>query len=220
MMPFSRVLLTSMLVGTFSAPAHAATVKDVFNGDMLGATQRYFESVAGVPRQSFGDAHTFRVQGCDITATIHGGNVSALHMAVSDECRPDLRTFIGDYAPAPAPSFTIGSFAEASGGGLKYLANCLTMCGNAYDPSVYAHWEGPRAAEFLEVLLEVVLVDDPAIGAANSWENDMTRAAGEDYVMDTRFNCEARFDDVAARAFKDVHVTAVTIGHDLDVPGC
>lgn len=215
-----RVLITSMLVGTFSTAAQAANVKDVFNGDMLGTTQRYFESIAGVPRQSLGDDHTFRVQGCDITATIRGGNVSALHMALSDKCRADLRTFIGDYAPAPASKLTIGAFAQASGGGLRYLANCLAMCGNAYDPSVYAYWEGPRAADFMEVLLEVVLIDDPAINAANAWQDHMTQAAGEDYVMDTRFNCEARFDGVAAKAFKNVQVTAVTIGHELSVPGC
>src|SRR5690606_13722820 len=87
-----RALITSMLVGTFSTAAQAANVKDVFNGDMLGTTQRHFESLAGVPRQSLGDEHTFRVQGCDITATIRGGNVSALQMALSDKCRADLRT--------------------------------------------------------------------------------------------------------------------------------
>ncbi|QIM49585.1 hypothetical protein G9Q38_10560 [Pusillimonas sp. DMV24BSW_D] len=215
-----RALITSLLTGVFSSVAIAADVKEVFNGEMLGTTQRYFESVAGIPRQSLGENHTFRVKGCDITATIKGGSVSALHMPLSDTCRADLRSFIGDYAPAATSKLTFGAFAQTSGGDLRYLANCLTMCGNAYDPSAYAHWEGPRAAGFMQVLLEVVLVEDAAYAAASAWGEHMTKAAGEDYVMDTRFNCEARFDDVAAQAFKNVQVTAVTIGHELSVPGC
>ena len=57
--------------------AHAASVAEVFTGDMLGTNQRYFESIAGIPRESFGDEHKFKVQGCDITATVE---LSLIHI--------------------------------------------------------------------------------------------------------------------------------------------
>lgn len=220
MLNFFKVLLISTLIGTLATGAQAATVKDVFNGEMLGTNQRYFESIAGIPRQSYGNSHIFRVQGCDITATINNGAISALNMELGGKCQVNLSTFIGDYAPPAGQALTPGNFEKSSGGGLSYLADCLYLCGNAADPSVYAYWEGPRAAGFMEVMLEVVLVDDEALNAASIWQDHMTKAAGEDFVMDTRFNCDRRFDTVAHQAFKDVRVTAVTIGHGLSTPGC
>lgn len=200
--------------------AHAASVAEVFTGDMLGTNQRYFESIAGIPRESFGDEHKFKVQGCDITATVEGGKVSKLRMELTPKCQADLTQFVGTYAPAPGKPLTVGAFIESSGGGLSYSASCLSMCGNAADPSVYAHWEGPHAVDFKEVLLEVVLVSDAALNAADQWESQMRKAEGEDYVMETRFNCDQKYDAAAQKAFEKVQVNAVTIGTGLKASGC
>lgn len=200
--------------------AQAATVHEVFNGDMLGTSLRYFESVAGIPRMSHADTHTFRVQGCTINATVANQHISALRLELGPQCTPDLTTFIGDYGPGAGAPLTPGALGLSSGGSLKFAADCLTLCGNAMDPSVYALWDGPRAAGFLQIRLEVMLVDGAALDAADSWERAMTAAAGEDYVLDTRFNCDTRFDEMATTLFRNVPVTAVTIGHDLNMPGC
>ena len=61
---------------------------EVFNGEMLGTNQRYFESIAGIPRESFGDEHKFRVQGCNITATITEDTVSALRLELTPNAKP------------------------------------------------------------------------------------------------------------------------------------
>jgi hypothetical protein len=212
-------LIASALLGACSL-AQAATVAEVFNGEMLGTSQRYFESVAGIPRESFGDEHTFRVQGCTITATVGGGNVYKLRMELTSQCKADLTQFVGDYAPAPGQPLTFGAFEASSGGGLSYSADCLSGCGNASDPSAYALWEGPRVVEFIQVLLEAVQVSDQAITAASTWRDQMIQAKGEDWVMDGGFNCDNQFDPVASQAFKDVPVTAVTIGHELRSPSC
>lgn len=212
-------LLASTLVMSFGT-AHAASVAEVFTGDMLGTNQRYFESVAGIPRESSGSDHKFKVQGCIITATIEGGSVTKLRMELAPNCQADLTQFVSSYAPAPVKPLTIGAFEASSGGGLSYTADCLSMCGNAADPSVYAHWEGPKAANLREVLLEVALTSDAAITAADTWATQMQAAKGEDYVMDTRFNCDPQFAPVAQKAFENVPVTAVTIGSGLSTPGC
>ncbi|MQA54949.1 hypothetical protein [Pseudomonas piscis] len=200
--------------------AHAASVAEVFTGDMLGTNQRYFESIAGIPRESNGNAHVFKVQGCQITATVEGGKVSALRMELGPKCQADLTQFVGTYAPAPGQPLTLGAFEASSGGGLSYSADCLSMCGNAADPSVYALWEGPHAVDFKQVMLEVTLVSDAAINAADQWASQMQKAEGEDYVMETRFNCDQKYATAAQKAFEKVQVTAVTIGTDLKGPGC
>lgn len=89
-----KMLIASMLISPFTNAVQAKTVKEVFNGDMLGTTQRYFESIAGIPRESFDNEHTFRVQGCNITATIDNNSVSALRMELNDKRQADLTTFI------------------------------------------------------------------------------------------------------------------------------
>jgi len=219
MQKLPQTLIGSVLLGACSL-AQASTVAEVFNGEMLGTNQRYFESIAGIPRESFGDEHKFRVQGCNITATITEGAVSTLRLELTPQCQADLTQFVGDYAPAPGQPLTFGAFEHASGGGLSYHADCLSGCGNSYDPSVYGHWEGPRAVDFMEVLLEAVQVEDAAIEAADIWRNQMIKTMGEDWVMDGQFNCNRQFDPVARQALNAVQVTAVTVGQQLRVPGC
>lgn len=210
-----KALTLGILLAGASA-TQAATVKEVFNGDMLGTNQRYFESIAGVPRESFGNDHIFRVQNCQITATIGNGKVTALRMDLAKGCQPDLQSFIGEDAPKVGQPITPGAF----GRGLRYTADCLSQCGNAADPSAYALWSAPRSSGAVEVLLEMVLVDGKALDAADQWETQMKEAAGEDYVMNTKFNCETRFDKVAEAAFQDVPATAITIGYDLPTQRC
>ncbi|OWK44181.1 hypothetical protein PSOLE_26990 [Pseudomonas oleovorans subsp. oleovorans] len=219
MQKLPQTLIGSVLLGACSL-AQASTVAEVFNGEMLGTNQRYFESIAGIPRESFGDEHKFRVQGCNITATITEGTVNTLRLELTPQCQADLTQFVGDYAPTPGQPLTFGAFEQASGGGLSYHADCLSGCGNSYDPSVYGHWEGPRAVDFMEVLLEAVQVEDAAIEAADIWRNQMIKTMGEDWVMDGQFNCNRQFDPVARQALNAVQVTAVTVGQQLRVPGC
>ena len=200
--------------------AQAATVAEVFTGDMLGTNQRYFESIAGIARESNGNDHKFKVQGCNVTATIEGGNVTRLKLETGPKCPADLTKFVDSYAPAPGKPLTFGAFDESSGGGIAYSADCLTMCGNAYDPSVYALWDGPRAVNGMQVLLEVTLTSDESIAAADAWKDQIVKAKGEDFVIDTTFNCDPQFSAGAKKAFASVPVTAVTIGTGLTSLGC
>lgn len=210
-----KALTLGILIAGAGA-AQAATVKEVFNGAMLGTDQRYFESIAGVPRESSGNDHVFVVQNCQITATIGNGKVSALRMELAKGCEADLRSFIGEDAPRAGQTITPGVF----GRGQRYTADCLTQCGNAADPSAFALWTAPRSSGGMEVLMEMVLAGDKALDAADQWEAQMKKAVGEDYVLNTKFNCETRFDDAAAAAFKDVPVNSITIGYGLPTQRC
>lgn len=213
-MKFKAFTLGMLMVS--AGVAQAATVQEVFNADMLGTNQRYFESIAGIPRESDGNDHVFRVKNCRITATIKSDKVTALHMDLVNGCEADLRSFIGEDAPKPGQKITPSLF----GSDLKYSAECLSMCGNAYDPSAYALWTAPRSGGGLEVLLGFVLAGSEALDAAEVWTKKMKKEAGEDYVMNTKFNCDARFNSVAEAAFKNVAATSVTIGYGLPTQPC
>ncbi len=131
-----------------------------------------------------------------------------------------LQPFLGEsFSPDESRALTFGNFTEHTGD-FQFYADCLTGCGNAFDPSVYALWEGPRALNFIQLQLEAKLIDDAAIDASNQWEEAISSARGEEYVMLNRFNCENHFDPQAAAAFQNTNVTRLTVGFYLQPPGC
>lgn len=217
----SRAFVPTLALACLPLFAQAQTgVAQLFNGEMLGTNLKHFESLAGVARTSAGDQHSYKVQGCEITADAPGGTINSLRLSLSPGCQADLSSFIGDFAPAANQPLSIAALHASTGGPLEFYADCLQLCGNAADPSVYAFWEGPRAVNFAQVLVEVVLTDDAAIAAAGKWSAEMTRHKGEDFVLEGRYNCDRSFDPIALQSFKQIAVTAVTLGAELSKPGC
>lgn len=214
------LLMTASLLAIPASVQANPDISKVFSGDMLGTNLRYFESIAGIARESWGDEHHYVVNGCAVRATVGGDRVHTLRMEVGPECQVDLTSFIGEsFAPPANQPLTFGTFTQAAGEP-GFYADCLISCGNASDPTIYAHWEGPRAANFLEVALEAMLIEDDAIQASNKWSDAMTKGHGEDWVMMTGFNCDRTYDEYAQQYFSSIKVSAVTIGHELYKPGC
>lgn len=212
----SHIVAILLGLAVSSQATAGAKLNDVFNASMLGKQLRYFESVAGITQEIRGTEHYFKVAGCEVVAEVAQNAVVGLSLTVSPKCPANLTSFLGEsFAPDPRKPLTFGRFAEAAGPSMEFHADCLSGCGNAYDPGVQAYWEGPHALNFIQVRLEVLLVNEPALTASSQWRDGMVRQKGEDYVMDTRFNCERSFDDMALAAFKDVPVTRVTIGQGL-----
>ncbi|WP_175162302.1 hypothetical protein [Achromobacter aegrifaciens] len=212
---YFRVLAMGLLMAGGNI-AQAATVQEVFNGNMLGKSQAHFETIAGAPQESYGDDRVFDVQGCLVTATIKSGKVSALSLEPSETCKPDLASFIGEYAPKPGQKITPAAF----GSDLTYTADCLTDCGNAADPWVYASWTAPSVAGGMEIMLGFVQAGDQALDAAEKWATQMEKAEGKDYLLNNKFNCDARYNSVADAAFKNVIATSVKVGFDLPKESC
>ncbi|ATE58986.1 hypothetical protein CCZ27_02550 [Thauera sinica] len=144
-------------------------------------------------------------------------------MLLAPGCDVDVGKFLHEEPGSRSlhlSQMSFGSFQESAGRTLFY-ADCLSGCGNASDPSVYAHWEGTRALDFLEVMLEVRLVGDAAIAAADQWQSAMVSAESEDWIMESGFNCDpGKYGEVARKAFAAVQPEAITIGRGLAVPRC
>lgn len=115
---------------------------------------------------------------------------------------------------------TFGQFetlTDGSGSG-QFMASCLSLCGNAADPDVFEHWEGIRAVANLNVILEVSLGADGASEAAETWQSAMEAGEGTDWVMERQFNCpRSKYDALAHKAFKNVKITAITVGYGIDI---
>jgi len=186
------------------ATVQAAKLDEVFNGKMLGTTPRYFESVAGIPVKKVDDTYHFDIEGCEVRASIKDEGVYALRLELTPSCHVDLTSFGLNHSTTKG--LTFGQFPSA-----QYFSDCLYMCGNAYDPSDYALWKGPHVSNFVEVMLETA----SAYEAGAKWHEHMQQQMGEDYVIDLRFNCENTFSNIAAQAFENVAVEAITIGHNL-----
>lgn len=206
-----------------AAQSKKSKLARVFDPEMISADLAYFEQVTGPARNTYRNRKTYKVDSCKVTATIFNSSVRSLHLDLSPKCTFNLNRFLPNFhGKFPAPHImTFGQFDAVSGGNGQFMADCLTMCGNAADPVVYEYWYGSRADLMLEVLLEVVQVSGPALSAADKWQDAMERSEGQDWVIDTKFNCSrTKYDQVAHQAFRGVTISAITIGYDIKVPRC
>jgi hypothetical protein len=196
-------------------PSGAATqskIDSLFNVDRLGGYLPKFEAVAGLPDEVSGETRDYKVDGCEISVEAADKTIKSITLQVSENCQPN-RVLVG------GGDWTFDKVAEKVGGG-PFSADCLRLCGNAYDPSVYMTIEGGHADNWLDIQIEAKLVGDPAVDAANKWETAMVAAEGEDYVIDLKFVCDQKYDDLASSLFTNVRITAVTIGKFLPKPKC
>ena len=122
---------------------------------------------------------------------------------------------------------TIGKFVAVEGLGIAgpgnlFHSGCIMSCGNAADPTVRFHWEGPHALDFLTIDLISIIAYRNSIEAATRWSNLMTAAEGQQYVMSARFNCDAKYQQTGAQLFRDVEVYEIIVGYDpkIDAVPC
>jgi len=158
------------------------------------------------------------VSGCVVNVVAESGAVRSLGLELSDRCTFDPGLFLGITLPS-ANKMTFGDLDRAWGGG-RFYADCLYLCGNASDPSVYDHFDGPHSAGFIQVNLEAALVSDTSIAASEKWRAIIQAARGDDFVMKNEFNCTASFDQSAHSVFRNIKLSALTVGYDLELPSC
>lgn len=160
----------------------------------------------GVSKESGYLKHEYTVNGCPLEVEVKDDaskTIVALSIEVSPKCQTaQLSDVLGAKKLPPLSTLTFGQL-DALLGPARYMADCLTLCGNAYNPAVAARWGSFSA--------EVLLVDGPAIDASMNWERAINSKYSEDYVVDNLFNCTKEFDEVAAREFKNVKVTKLTL---------
>lgn len=192
-------------------------IDQLVNIEMLGVNQSYFASIAGIPRVSDENSHEFIVDNCLIRTKVQDNKVRNIRLELTSSCDIKLNEILHNYDVSNQRPITPKILADANPSiSLNYSADCIQLCGSAYEPSIYAHWAGSRADGSLEIMLEMYSNNDEASDATFTWADHMKSKKGFDYVIDTQFNCDNEFNDFAHSLFMNVPVNAISIGYDLE----
>ena len=191
-----------------------AKLDRIFTYDMLGADRAYLKQFTGIPWQTNGDQRTYKVEGCEVGATIPQNSVRALSLKTSDKCTFNLANFHRNW-DFVANNMTFGAFDDFS-----FSSDCLSHCGNAYEPSTYAIREGSHAENFLEIKVSTDEQSREADRAIYEWSSRMETTYGADYILNRRFNCDGQLTEIAQEVLLNERIKVIEIGGDLSVPGC
>ena len=99
--------------------------------------------------------------------------------------------------------------------GATVVIPCLTMCGNAADPEGSVAWEGGRSNPRVDVVGHITVADAATLTAAGTLQDRIERERGRTYVVDERYNCEPRYREAAAQAFRNLPFTGITVGRGV-----
>ena len=205
-----KIATLTLLASTASfAFGQSKKIEQVFSYDMIGADIPYLESFIGIAKRT--DTHfktkTYLVDGCQLKVGYDNNSVTTMAVSTGGKCN-----FTIDDIPIGSPIKTDQVFFGMTGP-VDYYADCLYFCGNAYDPSVYEHYQGSRAEGFQEILLGS---SRAPYEATSQWVDVMIAKEGEEWVMDNRFNCDPRkYHDVAEKGLKGQKVDWIMIGYNL-----
>jgi hypothetical protein len=223
-----------------SAPASpiGASLQDIFNMDMLNIQLTFLESRVGVARRVYNSAgeqeRTYTIDGCDVTAYVRKNEVVAYGLILGgsqgwrsskENCNVLIPGSGGkgfsdgklvEKRGLRTNNLTIGKFIDVmgigiGGAGSLFRASCITSCGNAADPTAVFHWDGPHALGLLKIDLISIIAYGASIDAADRWENIMAKAEGKNYVLNARFNCDAKYQNIGLQLFRDVEVYQIII---------
>jgi hypothetical protein len=201
-------------------PATAAAqskLDEIFEFDMLGAQVAYLEHMIGPAKHIFTlpkagmQIRTYPVDGCKVEATTQGTEVLRYSLVLTPTCNFDLGKLVQGHATTK--DLTVGRFADRYDASYLHVrSDCIYSCGNAADPRVDFIYEGSHADGWVSVVLTVIIADVPALQAVEPWENLMRSKEGDNYVLETKFNCDHKYDSIAVRAFENVVVNKITVG--------
>lgn len=202
---------------TLPSLTEAKLLDQIMQPETIGMNLAYLEKLAGPAERTYFNGNRFTIDNCNLTVTAdpNSKSITAVEIEASPSCQVDLRSVLQLNTPVPLSRLSFGQF-ESLLSPASYFADCLMSCGNAYDPNVYLHHEGPRAMNFMEFKIGAPIAEDAAIDAANRWQTAMGARESESWIMDGLFNCEpGRYHTVASQAFRNTRVQTFSFGHRL-----
>ena len=203
------------------APAQPAAqarrvIDQLFSTETIGMNLAYVEKIAGPAMRSEFHRHQFRADGCDITLVSDEADkvIESVEIDIAPSCNLSLKSVLNVSEGQPdikLGDLTFGGFEPLLDS--RYYADCLTLCGNAADPVVYLEAKGSRLTNFINYSVQAPMVDGKVLDATAAWRDAMVKAESEDYVLDTRFNCEPdRFRNVISTGLRNARPTVFSFG--------
>ncbi len=200
----------------------SGVLEKIFDPQMLNVDLAYFESITGPAKKTNKNKKQYIVDNCYVTVTANGGTIKSFHLSISEECSFDLNKYLIHFSGAfpPIHRMTFGDFSSITNGG-TFFADCLLGCPNTTDPLIYEYWKGSHAdLDNLSVMLEVSLSDTTSIDAAGKWRREMEINEGNQWIENKLFNCDGKYNRFALESFREVVISGITIGNEIEHPPC
>ena len=178
--------------------------------DMLGVQVAFLESKVGPARTVDGDQRNYQLGTCEVRVWAQQGAVTGYAVALQPDCSTQALPALKAYGLPQKLDLTFGEFADARQNA-EFKSECLASCGNAFDPWVYLESSGPRVSPGIRA--GSPQVTDAVIDAADRIETQIRAAKDEDYLFETRFNCDGEFNQIAVRELRNVRVEDIEVGY-------
>jgi hypothetical protein len=201
-----------------SAGANAAAkLSQVFTFDMLNAQIPYLGHIVRPAMHVFlgpngTEFRDYQADGCHfqarVSSTTGSPAVQALSLELSSRCNFDFSAF--HLTPLSTRGLTISKVPFYTS--LGFESDCIYLCGNAADPTVEFIEQSSHATNWVGVVYSITIVSDPTIDAVETIRQPMQKREGEDYILQTRFNCDHKFTQLAIQAFANLPINRVTVG--------
>jgi|HubBroStandDraft_6_1064221.scaffolds.fasta_scaffold105959_1 hypothetical protein len=221
---FGACLVLLLMCMSVHQAAAQSKLDRIFQSNMINAQVPYLESIAGPamhvnPGPSGGQTREYLVNGCDVLADVSNKSgtaaVQSYALTLSSKCNFNLKNF--GFSELSTRGLTISKVPFYQS--LLFNSSCISMCGNAADPDVDFIQESSHATNWLAVVYTIVLAEMLAIRASENLNDLMVAHEGNDYVLNTKFNCDRKYGPVAANLFAHVPVNKVTVGAMIDDTG-
>lgn len=216
--PYSKEKASALDAAASENAGPETPLDRLIDTELVGGNLAYFEAISG-PAKRVGDwgegksRRDYEVEGCDISLTTEGQTISAITLTVSPRCNP------GGFGMQYAGK-TLGQAAAEFGSG-RYVAGCLSMCGNAAEPTHAFEVSGYRANGFLNYSIEAMATTDAEWDRLHSWKDRMVANHGEDYVvMDMSYQCSDADAEGARAATQNLQIISVTVSRDHEILVC
>ncbi|MFC0388635.1 hypothetical protein [Muricoccus vinaceus] len=221
----NRLTLASACLGLALALPHGAlaqkrdgqpTLAQLFTFDMLDVQVPFLERTLGpakrVNRMGSGSEREYVVERCTVRARVARDNsVMAYTLVLSPRCTTNL----SDIFRQPLPTANVMTAGALLRTGATVTIPCLVSCGNAADPEGAVAWEGGRSNSLVDIVGRITFADSATLAAAGALKDRIQRERGEAYVVDERYNCEPRYREAAAEAFRNLTFTSITVGRGV-----
>lgn len=225
----AAALIASACEAQVSAPATAAATTSAAQGadsplervidlELVGGNVEFFEAISGPAKRVWDSREgqfyrSYEVNGCDVDTMTEGETIKSITLHVSQQCDP------GGFGMQFAGKTL--SEAEAELGGGRYVAGCISGCGNAADPTYGYEIAGYRANGFLNYSIQAMPESDADWDRLFAWKDQMVAERGEDFVvMEMGYQCDPAFAQGNRTATKDFRIVSVTVSSEPEGLTC
>lgn len=205
-------MISCLIIQSGTVLANGKIMDQIFVEDMLGESITHFEKFTGRAKGTnvYSDAKVYVIDGCQVEVSYTNTNkIKSLKLLVTPNCSFIPQSLLEEGNNTPTNKLTFGDFRG------DFYADCLYMCGNAVDPSIY-RVETILFPRYMNTSDYEIMVSSNDADNANRWAETMMKKEGEDWAMDNKFNCNPeRYSDLAGKLLKDEPIQEITIGYDL-----